>query len=94
MEISALVSVLDQPHLAADHLHGWGLRDAARGRQVLLEIASFTNPCKTIKGSFIDGKFIRIAEKLHPGWSRVYARVLTEGQIQSGDPVQLNSPPR
>jgi glutamate-ammonia-ligase adenylyltransferase len=39
MEISALVSVLDQPHLAADHLHGWGLRDAARGRQVLLEIA-------------------------------------------------------
>ena len=64
------------------------------GDQVLLEIASFTNPCKTIKGSFIEGKFIRIAEKLHPGWSRVYARVLAEGRIQSGDPVQLNSPPR
>lgn len=62
--------------------------------EVILEIASFTNPCKTIKGSFIDGEFVRIGEKLHPGWSRVYARVLAEGQIQSGDSVQLNSPPR
>ncbi len=60
------------------------------GEEVLLEIASFTNPCKTIKASFIDGKFIRIAQKLHPGWSRVYARVLSEGPIRSGDPVQLD----
>jgi MOSC domain-containing protein YiiM len=61
------------------------------GNEVLLEIASFTDPCKTIKGSFIDGKFIRIAQKLHPGWSRVYARVLSEGPIRSGDPVQLDT---
>jgi MOSC domain-containing protein YiiM len=60
------------------------------GDRVLLEVASFTNPCKTIKASFIDGKFIRIAQKLHPGWSRVYARVLSEGQIHFGDPVQVN----
>jgi MOSC domain-containing protein YiiM len=60
------------------------------GNEVLLEIASFTDPCKTIKGSFIDGKFIRIAQKLHPGWSRVYARVLSVGPIRSGDPVQLD----
>jgi MOSC domain-containing protein YiiM len=60
------------------------------GDHVLLEIVSFTNPCKTIKGSFIDGKFIRIAQKLHPGWSRVYARVLSEGQIHFGDPVEVN----
>lgn len=59
------------------------------GAEVLLEIASFTNPCKTIKHSFIDGKFIRIAEKLYPGWSRVYARVLSEGEIRSGDLVEL-----
>lgn len=59
------------------------------GDQVLLEIASFTNPCKTIKASFIDGKFVRIAEKLHPGWSRVYARVLAEGEIRFGDPVEV-----
>jgi len=60
------------------------------GNQVMLEVASFTNPCKTIKGSFIDGEFIRIAQRLHPGWSRVYARVVSEGQINSGDPVRVN----
>jgi MOSC domain-containing protein YiiM len=60
------------------------------GDRVLLEIVSFTNPCKTIKASFIDGEFIRIAHKLHPGWSRVYARVLSEGQIHFGDPIEVN----
>ena len=39
MEISTLVSVLDQPHLAADHLHDWGLADVRRGQQILLELA-------------------------------------------------------
>jgi MOSC domain-containing protein YiiM len=63
------------------------------GDEVLLEIASFTNPCKTIKASFIDGEFIRIAQKLHPGWSRVYARVLSEGSIRSGDPVEVDLTP-
>ena len=59
------------------------------GDEVLLEIASFTNPCRTIKGSFIDGRFVRIAQKFYPGWSRVYARVLREGQIRFGDPVEV-----
>ena len=62
------------------------------GDTVLLEVASFTKPCKTIKGSFIDGKFVRIAQKLHPGWSRVYARVLTEGEIRFGDSVEVLAP--
>jgi MOSC domain-containing protein YiiM len=60
------------------------------GDHVRLEIASFTNPCKTIRASFIDGKFTRVAQKLHPGWSRVYARVLSEGEIHFGDPVEVN----
>src|SRR6267154_842247 len=60
------------------------------GDQVLLEVVSFTNPCKTIRASFIAGEFIRIAQKLHPGWSRVYARVLREGQIRFGDPVEVS----
>jgi MOSC domain-containing protein YiiM len=64
------------------------------GDQVLLEVASYTDPCKTIKASFSDGKFVRISEKLHPGWSRVYARVLLEGEIHSGDPVELIPPLR
>ncbi|HMI47531.1 MAG TPA: MOSC domain-containing protein [Gemmatimonadaceae bacterium] len=62
------------------------------GDQVVLEIASFTNPCKTIRASFVDGEFVRIAQKLHPGWSRVYARVLSEGEIHFGDPVELDPP--
>ena len=64
------------------------------GPTVVLEIASYTNPCKTIKGSFIGGKFIRIAQKLHPGWSRVYARVLAEGEVRDGDAVELTSAPK
>ena len=63
------------------------------GDQVLLEVASFTNPCKTIRASFIAGEFIRIAQKLHPGWSRVYARVIREGQIRFGDPVEVSPAP-
>jgi len=62
------------------------------GEQVLLEVASFTSPCKTIRESFIDGRFVRISQKLHPGWSRVYTRVLSEGEIHSGDPVEVSPP--
>jgi MOSC domain-containing protein YiiM len=37
----------------------------------------------------MDGEFVRISQKLHPGWSRVYARVLTEGEIHFGDHVEV-----
>ena len=59
------------------------------GDQVVLEIASFTSPCKTIKASFIDERFVRISQKLHPGWSRVYARVVSEGEIRLGDRAEV-----
>jgi MOSC domain-containing protein YiiM len=59
------------------------------GDDVLLEVTSYTVPCKTIKRSFVDGKFVRISQKLHPGWIRVYARVLSEGEIHSGDTFQV-----
>jgi MOSC domain-containing protein YiiM len=59
------------------------------GDEVALEVASFTAPCKTIKESFIEGEFVRISQKLHPGWSRVYARVLNEGEIHFGDHVEV-----
>jgi MOSC domain-containing protein YiiM len=62
------------------------------GDEVLLEVASFTKPCKTIKASFIDGRFARISQKLHPGWSRVYTRVLSEGEIRFGDAVEVTPP--
>jgi MOSC domain-containing protein YiiM len=59
------------------------------GKAVVLEVASFTTPCKTIKESFTDGKFVRISQKLYPGWSRVYARVVIEGEIHFGDHVEV-----
>lgn len=59
------------------------------GGAVTLEVASFTSPCKTIRRSFVDNRFVRISQKVHPGWSRVYARVIAEGDILVGDRVQL-----
>ena len=59
------------------------------GGAVTLEVASFTSPCKTIRRSFVDNRFVRISQKVHPGWSRVYARVIAEGDILVGDQVQL-----
>ena len=62
------------------------------GADVLLEITSFTKPCKTIRNSFRDGAFVRISQKVYPGWSRVYARVLEEGEVRTGDPVEVLLP--
>lgn len=59
------------------------------GESVVLEITSFTSPCKTIRHSFLDGRFVRISQKVHPGWSRVYARVIDEGEIGIGDRVEV-----
>lgn len=59
------------------------------GDAVELEVASFTSPCKTIRESFMEGEFKRISQKVNPGWSRVYARVVSEGEIRRGDPVRV-----
>jgi len=59
------------------------------GESVLLEVNSFTSPCYKIGRAFIDGRFIRISQKVHPGWSRVYARVVDEGELKIGDRVEL-----
>lgn len=55
---------------------------------VLLEISGPAPPCRTIAASFLGGKFGRISEKSHPGWSRLYARVLVEGLVREGAPVR------
>jgi MOSC domain-containing protein YiiM len=55
----------------------------------LVEVTSFTSPCQNIAGSFLRGEFKRISQKLHPGWSRVYARVVEEGLLRVGDPVEV-----
>ena len=60
----------------------------AVGDHVVLEISGPAPPCNTIAGSFLRGEFKRISDKLHPGWSRLYARVLTEGLVREGAPVR------
>ena len=59
------------------------------GDEVLLEVTSYTTPCNTISAYFVDGKFQRISQKVNPGWSRVYARVLKGGHLKVGQPVEL-----
>ncbi len=61
----------------------------ALGEEVLLEITSYTSPCNTIPPSFAHGQYQRISQKAHPGWSRVYARVLRGGRLKIGHPVEL-----
>lgn len=57
------------------------------GPEVRLEVTSFTSPCPTIAGSFAAEAFKRISQKLHPGWSRVCARVLAAGTVESGSSI-------
>ena len=57
--------------------------------EVTLEVTDYTTPCKTITGSFLGGDIARIAQKTHPGWSRVCARVLAGGRVRVGDAVAL-----
>lgn len=61
----------------------------ALGDETLVEVTHYTTPCKTIRDAFNDGDFTRISQKLHPGESRVYARVLREGAIHAGDSVRI-----
>ena len=59
------------------------------GERVVLEVTQYTVPCRTIRGSFSDGRFGRVSQKTHPGESRVYARVLEPGEVRPGDEVRL-----
>ncbi|MFQ5398942.1 MAG: MOSC domain-containing protein [Anaerolineae bacterium] len=61
----------------------------ALGREVVIEVTKYTAPCHNIRGSFLGEEFSRLAQKKHPGWSRVYARVLRTGRIKLGDAVTL-----
>ena len=54
-----------------------------------VEITSYANPCKHIGYAFVDDDFNRIGQKKNPGWSRIYARVLTQAQVEVGDEVSV-----
>ena len=59
------------------------------GDEAVVEMTSYTVPCKTIKASFADGDFKRISQKVRPGESRLYARVLRPGRVTVGDSIRL-----
>jgi MOSC domain-containing protein YiiM len=59
------------------------------GADVVIQVTEYTKPCRTIQGSFEGRRSGRISQKTHPGWSRVYARVLAEGVVRIGDPVRV-----
>jgi MOSC domain-containing protein YiiM len=59
------------------------------GESVLLQVTRYTSPCLNITRAFGDGDYARVSQKRHPGWSRVYARVVATGSIRPGDPVRL-----
>jgi len=59
------------------------------GEQVLVEVTRYTVPCHTIEEAFIQKQYERISQTRHPGWSRVYVKVLEEGTICPGDRVKV-----
>jgi MOSC domain-containing protein YiiM len=59
------------------------------GPHVRLEIKSYTAPCDLNAHWFREGDFSRISHKKHPGWSRVYAKVLGGGIVRPGDIVKV-----
>jgi len=61
----------------------------ALGEEALVEITSYTSPCKKIAASFRGGDFKRISQKVRPGDSRLYARVLRPGRVVVGRGVRV-----
>ena len=59
------------------------------GADVLIEITDYAPPCKQNRQWFQDGDFSRLSQRLHPGWSRAYARVLKPGRVRAGDRIEL-----
>jgi MOSC domain-containing protein YiiM len=57
--------------------------------EVLAEASAYSTPCSKNAGWFADGDFRRIDHARHPGWSRVYASVLEDGNVTVGDQVTL-----
>ena len=52
-------------------------------------VQSSTTSCTNIVESFAGGAIRRISQKVHPGWSRLYARVLEAGVVREVDAVAL-----
>ncbi len=56
---------------------------------VHLTLTAFAVPCRNLSAHFEGAQIGRVSQKLHPGWSRVYARVDRPGMVWIGDPVAI-----
>ena len=56
---------------------------------VEVEVTRPTTPCRKNARWFVDGDVSVMDHELHPGFSRMYARVLASGTVRPGDPVEL-----
>ncbi|MGA9836697.1 MAG: MOSC domain-containing protein [Gemmatimonadaceae bacterium] len=52
---------------------------------VVAEVTGFADACHNLRPYFTDQAFARISQKVHPGWSRVHARVVRAGVVARGD---------
>ncbi|HZS46818.1 MAG TPA: MOSC domain-containing protein [Blastocatellia bacterium] len=59
------------------------------GQQSVIEITTYAAPCRTIVESFADKNSNRISQKIYPGWSRLYAKVITPGHLSAGELVRV-----
>ncbi len=57
------------------------------GNHVQLELTTYTAPCRLNAQWFKNGDYGRIEQEAYPGWSRLYARVIREGVVKTGDVV-------
>jgi MOSC domain-containing protein YiiM len=55
--------------------------------EAVLETTPYCIPCTKIAHLFSDGRFRRIAHEVAPGTSRIYARVVVDGLVRTGDAV-------
>ncbi len=59
----------------------------AIGETVVLEITTEAIPCANLTPYFADGRVGRVSGKAHPGWSRLYAGVVSGGELVVGQPI-------
>ena len=57
--------------------------------EAVAEVTAFAAPCEQIGHAFAGRAFTRIGQKVNPGWSRVYVRILEEGMVEAGCGVEL-----
>lgn len=63
----------------------------AIGDELIVEVSHAASPCRTIRHSFIDGRFGRLSINVHPEDSRMYARVIRPGVVRPDDPIRIEA---